>query len=341
MLNYHFLLYAGIQVPVTERSIMPNWTTNDMPDQTGKVVVITGANSGLGYETALALAQKNAQVIIACRNTQKGEKAAKQIVSAVPTAVPNAALNVMPLDLADLESISDFAAAFKSQYTQLDQLYNNAGVMAIPRRETADGFEMQFGVNHLGHFALTGHLLPHLLKTPNSRIVTISSMGHRFGKINFDDLQSEASYTRYWVYCRSKLANVLFMLELHRRLSAIETSTISVGAHPGYSVTNLHENTTNASGSTLEKLVYKVINTVISQSSEKGALPQLYAGTAPDVTGGQFFGPHLLGFRGDPVLEKPSATARNQADAARLWQVSEQLTGVHYETLSKESFVAV
>lgn len=309
---------------------MVNWNANDIPSQSGKVVIVTGANSGLGYETTLALVRKNAHVIMACRNLEKGQRA----VDLIEAKVPGASVELMPLDLASLASIHAFAESFIAKYDHLDQLYNNAGVMAIPRRETADGFEMQFGTNHLGHFALTGLLLPTLLQTPHSRVITTSSGLHRTGKMDFDDLQHEKSYTRYGAYSQSKLANILFMLELERRLMPTAATTISVGGHPGFSNTNLQSNSAEASGSGIEKVMYS-LGAIFAQSQAMGALPQLYAGTASDVVGGEYYGPSIMSMRGNPTLETPSDAARNEADAARLWAISEELTGVHYRELDK------
>lgn len=309
---------------------MSNWTANDIPDQTGKIVVITGANSGLGYETALALARKNAHVVMTSRSIEKGEKARAEILK----QVPNAQVDVMRLDLANLASIREFVEAFNNRYDRLDQLYNNAGVMALPKSKTADGFEMQFGTNHLGHFALTGLLLPKLLSTPNSRVVLVSSGAYRtVSAINFDDLMGEKSYSRYGAYGQSKLANILFANELNRLLVAAGSSTRSMAAHPGLSHTNLQSNTADTSGNLFERAIYSVMMPIMSQSQAMGALPQLYAGTSPNAEGGKYYGPSFLGVRGYPHEEKLADTALDEQAAARLWALSKELTGVTYDAL--------
>jgi len=306
---------------------MKRWTVEQMPDQSGRVAVVTGANSGLGYETSLALARKGAQVIMACRNMEKGQKA----VDDVGQLVAGAKLDLMPLDLSSLESVRAFAADFLSRYDQLDLLINNAGVMAIPRRETADGFEMQFGTNHLGHFALTGLLLDVILKTTGSRIVNVSSVAHTMGTINFDDLQGEKEYTRYGAYGQSKLANLLFTFELQRQLEAVRAQTISVAAHPGYSATNLQHVPAQATNNFLDKLLTSLGNRFMAQPQEMGALPQIYAAVAPDVKGGAYYGPDgFMETRGYPTEVKARPKAHDRAVAERLWQVSEELTGVTY-----------
>ena len=297
------------------------WTTHNIPDQTGKIVIITGANSGLGLESTRALADKGAHVIMACRDTGKGWTAMAPILDANPAA----ALEVMPLDLADLSSVRAFAAAFSNKHSRLDILMNNAGVMALPQRqETADGFEMQFGVNHLGHFALTGLLLDHLLATPNSRVVTVSSNAHKVGRIQFDNLDAEKSYSQWGAYCQSKLANLLFAYELQRRLDESDANTISVAAHPGYAATNLQRT------SKLSLLM----NRLIAQDQATGALPQLRAATAADVRGGDYYGPdRFFEQRGHPVKVQSNRASHDEAVARRLWSVSEKLTGVQYRGL--------
>lgn len=308
-------------------STKSQWTTADMPDLTGKVAIVTGANSGLGYETALALAQKNARVVMACRNQEKGERARAQIAE----QAPEAALDLRRLDLADLSSVRAFAGAVRADYDRLDMLINNAGVMALPYRETADGFEMQFGTNHLGHFALTGLLLDLLLATPEARVVTVSSLVHRRGRLNFDDLQSQKQYSKWGAYGQSKLANLLFAYELQRRLTAVSADTISVAAHPGYAATQLQEAGPNMEGSTLQRQIMDLANKLFAQSAAMGALPTLYAATAPEVRGGEFYGPDGFGgARGYPVCTDSSPRSHDVAAAIKLWQVSEELTGVTY-----------
>lgn len=303
------------------------WVEGNIPPQTGKIALITGANSGLGFEAAKILAGKGAAVTLAVRNRAKGEAAAE----AIRAAVPAAALEVAALDLANLVSVRSFAAAFMQTHGKLDLLLNNAGVMALPRRTTADGFEMQFGTNHLGHFALTGLLLPLILKTLAARIVTVSSGAHLFGKMNFDDLHGERSYGKWSAYGQSKLANLLFAYELQRRLSAAGSSVISVAAHPGYASTNLLTVGPEMEGSKLGKSVMSVGNRILGQSAAMGALPEVYAATASDVRGDDYFGPNrLLGLRGFPMKVKSNGRSQDEAAAARLWAMSEELTGIHY-----------
>lgn len=306
---------------------MPKWSVDEMPDQSGRIAIVTGANSGLGFDTTEALAAKGAHVVMACRNLDKGRSALEE----VQKSAPGASLELMKLDLSSLDSVREFADAFQARHDRLDLLINNAGLMAIPRRETEDGFEMQLGVNHLGHFALTGLLLPLLLQTPGSRVVTVSSMASFSGSIDFDDLMGKESYTRYGAYGQSKLANVLFAVELQRRLEAAGADTISVAAHPGYADTELQSNTADNSGSAFERALYGVLNKVAAQSSAQGALPQLFAATMPDVRGGEFWGPHFMHMRGYPKSVRAKDDAYDAELAAKLWAVSEELTGVRYE----------
>jgi hypothetical protein len=306
---------------------LEHWLDQNIPNLSGKVAVITGANSGIGYEAARMLAQKGAEVVLAVRNTAKGGKAARQIRS----VVPQADLQVMALDLASLQSIRSFAAAFMAGHDRLDLLINNAGVMAIPYQKTSDGFEMQFGTNHLGHFALTGRLLPWLHKTPGARVVTVSSGLHRTGQINFDDLQSQRSYSKWGAYGQSKLANLLFTYELQRRLTAAGISTISVAAHPGYAATNLQYGGSDRSDTSLQARVMHVLNKVVAQSAEMGALPTVYAAAAPAVQGGDYIGPRgPAEQRGWPTKVQSNGRSHDVEAAARLWAISEELTGVNY-----------
>ncbi len=296
---------------------MQKWTTANMPDQSGKLALITGANSGLGYETSLALAEKNAEVIMACRNLEKGQAALDKIKA----AVPHAKLVLMSLDLNSLASVRKFAEEIHAKYERLDLLINNAGIMAPPYGKTEDGFETQFGVNHLGHFALTALLLDLLFAAENSRIVNVSSQAHTMGKINFDDLNSEKSYNAWRAYGQSKIANLYFTYELQRKLAAAGKSTIATAAHPGYSATNLQGN----SG------LFSFLNGIMAQSAAMGALPTLYAATNPEVTGADYIGPHAMGgWRGYPVKVKSNALSYDEAIAARLWDVSEALTGIKF-----------
>jgi NAD(P)-dependent dehydrogenase (short-subunit alcohol dehydrogenase family) len=303
------------------------WIERNIPDLTGKVIIITGANSGLGFEAAKVLAVKGARVVMAVRDLARGEQAAGDI----RRTAPRAGLEVMALDLAGLASVRRFAETFSASHDRLDVLLNNAGVMAIPRRVTVDGFEMQLGTNHLGHFALTGLLLPRILRTPGSRIVTVSSGAHVFGKINFDDLQSERSYSKWGAYGQSKLANLLFAYEFQRKLAAAGSSVISVAAHPGYASTNLQAVGPQMEGSRLGARTMAAANRVLAQSAAMGALPEVYAATSPDVRGGDYIGPDgLMGQRGFPRKVRSNSRSYDQAVAARLWAVSEELTGVRY-----------
>jgi NAD(P)-dependent dehydrogenase (short-subunit alcohol dehydrogenase family) len=300
------------------------WTAADIPDQTSRVAVVTGANSGLGLVTARELARAGATVVLACRNASKGEDALASIKAAVPAA--DAA--VAELDLADLTSVRGFAAGLAGEHERLDLLILNAGVMAPPRRLTADGFESQLGTNHLGHFALTGLLLGLLLAAPAPRVVTLSSGAHRIGAMRFDDLQSERSYNNWRAYGQSKLANLLFCFELQRRALAADTSLTSLASHPGYAATNLQF---AGPAGKLERLGMAFGNRLFAQSAEMGALPTLYAATFPDVPGGSFIGPDgLLEQRGHPHLVTAAKKAYDEAAQRRLWDVSEELTGVRY-----------
>jgi len=306
------------------------WTVDRMPDQSGRTVVVTGANSGLGYWATAAFARTGATVVMACRSEQRGADAAEDIRA----DVPDADLDVRRLDLADLDSVADFAADVEAAYDDLHVLCNNAGVMAIPRRETEDGFETQFGVNHLGHFALTGHLLSRLRETAGeSRVVTQSSGLHERGEIDFSDLQGDSEYDEWDAYAQSKLANLLFAFELDRRLDAAGIEGVqSVGCHPGYADTNLQRRGPEQSGSTLRLYLMKVANAVFAQDPEQGALPMLYAATADDIDGGEYVGPGgFMDMRGYPAAATPSDRARDLDTAARLWGVSEELTGVSYD----------
>ncbi|OBJ14738.1 SDR family NAD(P)-dependent oxidoreductase [Mycobacterium sp. 1245801.1] len=301
---------------------MAKWTTKDIPDQTGRVAVITGANTGLGYETALALADRGAHVVLAVRNLDKGKDAAARITA----HSPHADVALQELDLTSLQSVRSAAEQLRTAHDRIDLLINNAGVMWTPKSTTKDGFELQFGTNHLGHFALTGLLLDRLLPVAGSRVVTVSSLGHRIlADIHFDDLQWERSYNRVAAYGQAKLANLLFTYELQRRLAPHGT-TIAVAAHPGGSRTELTRN--------LPPLVDRVVTPVfglISQAAAAGALPQLRAGTDPGVLGGQYFGPDGIGeMQGSPKVVTSSVKSHDAERQRRLWTVSEELTGVKY-----------
>ncbi len=299
------------------------WTARDIPDQAGRTAVVTGANSGLGEVVARELARAGATVILACRDTAKAEGVARSIEAESPAAD----LSVEELDLASLASVREAARRISSGNQGVDLLVNNAGVMASPRRQTADGFEMQFGINHLGHFALTGLLLGELDGREGARVVTVSSTAHKFGRISFGNLQGESRYFRWLAYGQSKLANLLFALELERRLRAAGSGVSSLAAHPGYAATNLQ----SAAPPALDRVVLSVANRVFAQSAEMGALPILYAATRSHLQGGLFVGPD--GFeeqRGYPKLMRPTGAARNEESARRLWEVSGELTGVSY-----------
>lgn len=302
------------------------WTQNDIPDLTGKVVVVTGANSGLGLESSGALARKGAAVVMAVRNLQKGEQARAEILKAVPSAQ----LDLMPLDMGDLASVRAFAGAFKAQYGRLDILLNNAGVMAIPRQETVDGFEMQLGVNHLGHFALTGLLLDVLVQTPRARIHNVSSTAHFIGRINFDDLMSKKRYGRWEAYAQSKLANVFFAFELHKRLAAGGFDTLANVSHPGLVVGNLQTNSMAQSGTPYEGVVYGIVRPILGQDLSQGVLSMLYAATAPEAKGGVLYGPKWFYHHGGPAETRANRSAYDAAARKRFWEVSEQLTGVTF-----------
>jgi NAD(P)-dependent dehydrogenase (short-subunit alcohol dehydrogenase family) len=289
---------------------MSKWTAADVPRQDGRTIVVTGANSGIGLDAARELARAGARVVMAVRTSEKGHAAAAGLSGDV---------EVRELDLASLASVRSFAADLEGP---VDVLINNAGVMALPHRTTADGFEMQFGTNHLGHFALTGLLLGRL----RDRVVTLSSGAHRIGRIDFDDLQHEKSYRRWEAYGQSKLANLLFTYELQRRLSAAGSPLRAVACHPGYAATNLQFHTES-----FQDAAMGLFNKVFAQSSAMGALPTLYAATVPDIPPAAFVGPDGLGEqRGHPKLVGSSGRSKDEVAAARLWTESERLTGVTY-----------
>jgi NAD(P)-dependent dehydrogenase (short-subunit alcohol dehydrogenase family) len=297
------------------------WTAADIPDQSGRVAIVTGANSGLGYDTAALLAGKGAHVVMAVRNLDKGNEA----VARIKKANPNAQVTLQELDLSSLDSTRSAADALRTAYPRIDLLINNAGVMYVPTREaTKDGFEMQFGTNHLGHFALTGLLLDNLLGVDGSRVVTVSSVGHRIiAKIHFDDLNWERSYNRVKAYGQSKLANLMFTYDLQRRLTAKGAPTVALAAHPGLSDTELMRHLPGFIPDSLWK--------VVAQPAYKGALPTLRAATDPSAKGGQYYGPDGIGeAKGNPKLVASSAQSHDEAIQRRLWTVSEELTGVTF-----------
>jgi NAD(P)-dependent dehydrogenase (short-subunit alcohol dehydrogenase family) len=300
------------------------WTTANIPDQSGRTAIVTGANSGLGLITARELARAGARVVLACRNLDKGEAARSEIAA----QVPGSELELVSLDLSSLDSVRSFAESFRDGHEGLDLLVNNAGVMATPRRHTADGFELQFGTNHLGHFTLTGLLIEAIEGRRDGRVVTLSSQAHRVGAIAFDNLGGERRYFRWRAYAQSKLANLLFALELDRRLRAAGSTVKSLAAHPGYAATNLQ----HAGPPGIDSAIMRVTNALVAQSGEMGALPALYAATEPGLEGGTYVGPDgLAEQRGHPVPVQPSRAARDEEVARRLWEVSEQLTGARFE----------
>ena len=297
---------------------MSSWTTDNIPHLKGKTAIITGANSGIGFETARVLAEKSANIVIAVRSVEKGEAAAEKIRG----NFIEADVKVMRLDLADLTSVADFAAEFEKNYSRLDFLINNAGVMIPPYTKTKDGFELQFGTNHLGHFALTGRLLNLILRTKNSRVVSVASLAHGQGNLDFDDLNWEKrSYLSWSAYGDSKLANLYFIYELQRKFAARKINSIAVAAHPGGTSTDLSRHS----------LLAGFFINVFGQSAANGALPTLRAATDQAVKGGEYFGPGgLFEIWGDPVKVNSSELSKNQAVAERLWRVSEELTGVKF-----------
>ncbi|TGE22749.1 oxidoreductase [Hymenobacter metallicola] len=309
---------------------MKNWTENEIPNQAERVALITGANSGIGFETARALAQKGATIIMACRSTARGQEARQQLLQ----LVPGAEVMVMELDLSDLESVRRFATAFQRAYAKLDLLINNAGVMIPPYTQTKQGHELQFGTNYLGHFALTGLLLPLMREVENSRIVTVSSLAGNTATIDFDDLHSTAKPYKKWdAYGQSKLAELVFSFELARRLAASPAKTIAVSAHPGGSNTNLQRTT----GFFLKHVVFPLL----SHAPDKAALPSLLAAVAPMVTNGTYWGPSGFNeLKGAPHLAKVPAAAQDALIGQRLWQVGEELTGVAFDLQPAERTVA-
>jgi len=298
------------------------WTIQNIPDLAGKVIVVTGANSGIGYEAAKEFARKGARTILACRNLDSAQASMDKIL----TEIPDAQVQIMHLDLGSLSSVRAFAAAFRANHDRLDVLLNNAGIMMVPYGTTDDGFERQFGVNHLGHFALTGLIIDLLNATLGSRVVNISSNGHKSGEMDFENLMFEEGrdYSPVRAYSRSKLANLLFTYELQRRLDATGAETIATAAHPGGSNTNLADHLP------LVKQLRPVMGLML-QSAAMGALPSLRAAVDPAAKGGDYFGPGGFGeFGGYPVLVQSNGASHHQADAKKLWELSENLTGIRY-----------
>jgi NAD(P)-dependent dehydrogenase (short-subunit alcohol dehydrogenase family) len=308
---------------------MEKWTAADIPDQAGKTALVTGANSGIGFHTALELARAGARVVLTARDRARGEAA----IARIRAEVPEADVALGSLDLADLRSVRSFASEVIHRYGSVDLLVNNAGVMAIPERQTtADGFELQLGTNHLGPFALTGLLVPALLARPGARVVTVSSINHRMGRIRFDDLQRERRYGPWSAYNQSKLANLLFALELDRRARARGMDLVSVAAHPGVSATNLQTAGPRLGRFSLRARGPAGLARLFGQAPDRGALPSLYAATAPEVIGGAYYGPDGPGqARGYPIRTRPSRRALDEDTARRLWEISEELTGVAFD----------
>ncbi|MCW2671548.1 MAG: rhlG2 [Frankiales bacterium] len=298
---------------------MTRWTPTDIPDQTGRTALVTGANSGLGFHTTVELARKGARVLMACRNPAKAETA----LGLVRKEVPGGAVELVSLDLASLDSVEQAADDVAGRLPHLDLLVNNAGIMAVPFGRTADGFELQFGTNHLGHFALTGRLLPLLLAAGAPRVITVSSGAHAIGRLQFDDLAADGGYQRWRRYGASKLANLLFASELNRRAGG---RILSAAAHPGYAATHLQE----GQGQPAVEALMRLGNKVLAQTDQQGAWPSLYAATMPDVLGDSYYGPHLMGLRGHPVPTWRTGLAKDTDDARKLWDISEELTKVRY-----------
>ncbi|HUR14864.1 MAG TPA: oxidoreductase [Mycobacteriales bacterium] len=299
---------------------MTRWTPADIPDLTDRTALVTGANSGLGFWTSVELARHGARVLMACRNPERATAALERLRA----EAPGGTAELVALDLASLASVEAAVTDVADRTDALDVLVNNAGIMAVGEGKTVDGFELQLGTNHLGHFALTGRLIPLLLKGSGPRVVTVSSYAHKIGKIHFEDLMAEAGYHRWRAYGQSKLANLLFTLELDTRAQGRLTA---VAAHPGYAATHLQQGQGQRHFETLMHLG----NKVFAQSDVQGAWPSLRAATDPGVQGGEYYGPHLMELRGHPVLAGRSRHARDVYAAARLWDVSEQLTGVRFD----------
>jgi NAD(P)-dependent dehydrogenase (short-subunit alcohol dehydrogenase family) len=302
------------------------WTAANIGDLAGKVVVVTGANSGIGWEAVKVFAEKGAHVVLASRSLAKAEAAQRNLAGSS---------EVSQLDLASLASVRAFAESFKAKHQKLDILVNNAGVMAIPYRQTEDGFEMQFGTNHLGHFALTGLLLEPLLAAKQSRVVSVSSSAHTSGTMQWDNLAWQSDYSEWGAYGMSKLANLLFAYELQRKFEAAGVDSISAGCHPGYAATNLQAIEPERLLMRFVNLLMKVTNRVMAQSAEMGAMPTLYAALAEDVNGCDYIGPDK-GMRGYPTKVESNDRSYNREDAAKLWEISEQLTGVRYDALQSK-----
>jgi len=315
------------RVPGGEATGSPTWGTADIGDLTGRVALVTGANSGLGYETAKALADHGAHVILACRDDEKARRARDKMESELDCC----SLELLHLDLADLVSVRSAAEVTLAVHARLDLLVNNAGVMGTPYRLTADGFELQMATNHLGHFALTGLLLDRIVTTERSRVVTVSSHLHRIGRLRPGGVAGVGARNTWLSYGDSKLANLLFTAELSRRLAAAGLGTLAVAAHPGWTRSNLAGSGAALGGGRVRRKLGRAAGTTLGQSAAAGALPILCAATSGAIRSGQFIGPaRLFGMTGPPRVARPSRHARDAADAAELWRESEELTGVRY-----------
>ena len=301
-----------------------NWNFDDIPDLSGKTMIVTGGNSGLGFEAVKSLSAKGAETILACRNEQNGKSVKKEIQE----EHPDVKINVMHLDLADLESIHSFVKKFNEKYSKLDVLLNNAGIVC-PYEKTKDGFEIQIGTNHLGHFALTGLLLYLLKNTKRSRVVNVSSLGHKFSKIDFDNLMFEnGGYSIFKAYGNTKLSNLLFTYELQRRFEKFNINCIAVAAHPGVAKSNLSKYITKKP---LYKIGMTIANSIMSQSTSMGALPEIRASVDPLVKGGDYFGPGgFQEWKGYPVKVKSNDASHDLKSAEKLWEISEDLTKIRY-----------
>lgn len=308
------------------------WTIEEAPNLSGRLVVVTGGNSGIGYEAALGFVRRGAEVVLACRDLER----ARAACGGIRDLEPKASVEAMRLDLASLDSVRGFAADLTARRSAIDVLCNNAGVMAIPYRTTPDGFEMQLGTNHLGHFSLTGLLLERLLAAPRARVVNVSSNAHKIGRMRFDDLHGRRSYGKWNAYGQSKLANLLFTYELQRRFEGVGAHAISVACHPGWAATNLQVAGPRMAGSASRESLWRLANRLFSQSAAMGALPTLYAATAPEVQGGDYIGPDgRFENRGHPKKARSSPGSHDRDAAARLWGISAELTGVHYDALGR------
>jgi NAD(P)-dependent dehydrogenase (short-subunit alcohol dehydrogenase family) len=303
------------------------WAPSEIRDLENEIIIVTGANSGLGFSATKILAEHGAKVVMACRSIEKAKDAKQEIIE----ELDDPDLEVMELDLSSLDSVESFADEFREWYDSLDILCNNAGLMALPRRETEDGFEMQLGVNHLGHFALTAHLIDMIVDS-SGRVVNQSSMAHEDGEIDFDDLMGEEDYSKWGAYGQSKLANLLFTYELDRRLKEKDIDVESVGCHPGVSDTNLFKIGPKMEHSKLKLFLGKIFSKVLGQSPDKGCLPMVYAATSEEIEGGEYIGPDgFKTMRGYPEKQESSKASQNEEDAKKLWERSEELTGIEFK----------